>query len=238
MLAPARELRVGTAPVVRQDRIDLLRIRDRREPRRSPRRSLGAEASPLTAPAPRAPAAARDTVRPHLPPRSSVLGARPSLPMTRCPEPRPRSAGASARGPASSRGSDSDRTRSVCSSAVTDRSPRAYEAANTSPRRASITASTPSRSTPFRSSPSYKSAECPAVATASGLTTGTASARRLDTPTSSTPSDCANPRAVAIPTRRPVNLPGPTPTAIRSIASQPSPASPSSSAASVSSRVA
>ena len=45
-----------------------------------------------------------------------------------------------------------------------------------------------------------------------------ASARRAgcETPTSSAPLDWARPCAVATPTRRPVNVPGPTPTAIRS----------------------
>ena len=48
-----------------------------------------------------------------------------------------------------------------------------------------------------------------------------ASASRVPTPTSSDPRACASARAVAMPIRRPVNEPGPTPTAIRSTASQP-----------------
>src|ERR1035441_8129604 len=65
-----------------------------------------------------------------------------------------------------------------------------------------------------------------------------ASARRLETLTSSTASDCARPRAVAIPTRRPVKVPGPAPTAIRSISRQPTPSSSSSSRAGPNSLVA
>ena len=51
-----------------------------------------------------------------------------------------------------------------------------------------------------------------------------ASARRVDTPASGTPSDWARPRAVATPMRRPVKVPGPTPTATRSTCPQSSPA--------------
>ena len=65
-----------------------------------------------------------------------------------------------------------------------------------------------------------------------------ASARRLETPTSSADSDCARPRAVATPTRRPVKVPGPTPTAMRSISRQLTPAATSSSRAIASRRVA
>ena len=62
-------------------------------------------------------------------------------------------------------------------------------ATNASPRRASSTASTgPARRPPA------------------------ASARSVETPTSSAPVACASARAVATPIRRPVNVPGPTPT--------------------------
>src|ERR1039458_5439161 len=64
-----------------------------------------------------------------------------------------------------------------------------------------------------------------------------ASARRLENPTSSIPSDCASPRAVATPTRRPVKVPGPRPTAIRSSARQSTFARVSSSSTIPSSRV-
>ena len=77
----------------------------------------------------------------------------------------------------------------------------AAAAANTSPRRASITAT--------HAAPSLRA---PA-----------ASAARLETPTSGRSRAWASARAVAMPSRRPVKPPGPTPTAIRSTASQPRP---------------
>ena len=72
--------------------------------------------------------------------------------------------------------------------------------ANSSPRLASITASRSSASIPA------------------------ASAASDDTGRSGSPAACASARAVATPMRRPVNAPGPTPTAIASRSSQPSPA--------------
>ena len=50
-----------------------------------------------------------------------------------------------------------------------------------------------------------------------------ASASSELTPTSGSPRPCASARAVAMPIRSPVKLPGPTPTAIRSTSSQPTP---------------
>ena len=79
--------------------------------------------------------------------------------------------------------------------------PPRHAAANASPRRASRTASTSSASV------------APSASASSELT-----------PTSGSPRACASARAVEIPIRSPVKLPGPTPTAIRSTSSQPSPA--------------
>ena len=86
-------------------------------------------------------------------------------------------------------------------------------AANASPRRASMAAST------IGASPAPR-----------------ASASSVLTPTIGSPRACASARAVAIPIRRPVKLPGPTPTASRSSASQPTPAASSASSAAASSR--
>ena len=63
-----------------------------------------------------------------------------------------------------------------------------------------------------------------------------ASDSSVETPTSGIPRAPASARAVAIPIRSPVNVPGPTPTAIRSTSSQPAPARSSTSAISGSSR--
>src|SRR5689334_6483741 len=99
------------------------------------------------------------------------------------------------------------RTLSITSSGVaakggqTSSSPR-YSAANSSPRLASM-------------SGRRRSASIPA-----------ASAASEDTGRSSIPRAWARPRAVATPMRRPVNVPGPTPTAMAPISSQSSPASP------------
>ena len=65
-----------------------------------------------------------------------------------------------------------------------------------------------------------------------------ASAASEETGASGSPRPCASARAVAIPIRRPVKPPGPTPTAIRSTSSQPTPPSASACSSSGSSRAA
>ena len=57
-----------------------------------------------------------------------------------------------------------------------------------------------------------------------GVSAPRASASSVLTPTTGSPRPCASARAVAMPIRRPVKLPGPTPTASRSTSSQPTPA--------------
>lgn len=65
-----------------------------------------------------------------------------------------------------------------------------------------------------------------------------ASASKVLTPVTGMFRACANPRAVAMPMRRPVKLPGPTPTASRVTSSQPTPAAASASSAAPSRRAA
>ena len=95
--------------------------------------------------------------------------------------------------------------------------PVGHAAANTSPRRASITAS--DRVDALGASSPHRA---PATAASRPRPAGIRGRR-------------ASARAVAIPIRRPVNVPGPTPTAIRSMSVQPEPAASSSSAISGSS---
>ena len=115
--------------------------------------------------------------------------------------------------PASSRTTSASRSGATAAGAISggaDPSPAApgsvHAAANASPRRASSTASG------IRSSDAATAA-APA-----------ASERRVETPTSGISRACASARALAIPIRSPVNVPGPVPTAIRSRSSQPAPA--------------
>ena len=95
--------------------------------------------------------------------------------------------GAERRGSAAGGGSASSRLRG------------SQAAANTSPRRASSTASDGVE-------PGGARARAPSASDCS-----------VETPTSGMPRAWPSARAVAIPIRRPVNVPGPTPTAIRSI---------------------
>ena len=128
--------------------------------------------------------------------------------------PSPAASGA-ASAPAASRAA---RSAGAIATGSSSRSSPRHAAAKTSPRRASITAST---------GPSPACGSAPR-----------ASASRLDTPASGSPRAWASARAVAIPWRRPVKPPGPTPTAIRSTSSQPAPARSSTSSTSASRRVA
>ena len=103
---------------------------------------------------------------------------------------------------------------------------RAPRRAARAPRRATR------RRTPRRAARRGRRARAPASFTPS------ASASSELTPTSGSPLPCASARAVEIPIRSPVKLPGPTPTAIRSTCSQPSPACSSAASAAPRSRFA
>jgi len=98
--------------------------------------------------------------------------------------------------------------------------PSGQPAANTSPRRASSTARTEPSRTPS-SADALQATDC-----------------SVETPTSGISRARASARALATPIRKPVNVPGPTPTAIASTSSHPTPPRFITSATSSSTRVA
>ncbi len=135
--------------------------------------------------------AAAGSGRPRRPPRSPARPPPPARPATP-PAPRGRRLGAGRRGPAGV-----DR---VIVLAGRRAGRTGTTAANTSPRRASTTETTRGRGPAAASDPVPRAAA--------------ARMSRLDTPRTPMPSAWANALAVATPTRRPVNSPGPTSTAI------------------------